>query len=250
LNYFGEKKQTSHRFCSFIFFSAAQLGIKDSLTPYVFLAFLLLNVVLFAVRKWPKQCSSFGLSFIFGYMATHSFVVVGAFDFILGTPLLQQIIRWVNLALALGLIGIGAIHLRDWWMIKKGRESSVLISFHRGTENSQKALSRIKTRGFLIVIFMIGQVAALLGSPWAPDQDFYLKLKYASEGGHAERILLFTFTYSLFAAWLLWFSWIVLVLGRKSEKQFLIFKNISLQKMVLSSIFIAVGLGISYLSLK
>jgi hypothetical protein len=174
LNYFGEKKQSSHRFCSLIFFSAAQSGIKDSLTPYIFLAFLMLNVLLYVFRKWPKQFSFFSLSFILGYLIIHTRLVVGAFDSFLNTPVLQHIVHWTNLVLAMSFVGIGAIHFRDWLMIKKGREADIFISLDRGNESSPKALGRIKTIGCGIVIFMLGQLAAFLGSPWAPIRTFML----------------------------------------------------------------------------
>jgi hypothetical protein len=243
-----EKKYVSHRFCSLIFLPAVQLGIKDSITPYVLSALLVLNVFLYILRKRPLSISLICGAFISGYILVHALLTMGVYDRFLKIAIFQSVIRWSNLLLGIVFIVIGIVHLRDWWMLKKNKDADLNISLREEAGLiSEKA--KVKTFLSIAAVFFIGQVVALLGSGWAPDKNFYVNLEYAVEGNQIGSMLAFTFAYSFFSAWLLWFLWIFVVSVRLKNKEFWV-KNVSLLKIILSSIFLSVGIGISYLSLK
>lgn len=242
-------------FCSLTLTQSIQTGIKDSVTPYVLSATLFFVLLLYCIKKDKLPRNTFSAFFIGGYVLSTFGLIFGTFDVFLNNLLFTQIVRIGNLILGLIFVWVGLINLRDWWRLKKHDAFNQLvvksILFFSDETTQGKKVSWFRIQCIRWGAFLWGMLAALLGSAWGPDKDLFVMIAYLIKGNNQLEAYWGIGIYSLVQSWLLFFVWFLTAYIRLSDSsQAWIEKNISFIKIIGAAIFISIGSGISYLSIK
>lgn len=242
-------------FCSLTLTQSVHTGIKDSINPYVLSSMLIFVLLLYGVKKDKLPRNTFSAFFIGGYVLSTFGLILGTFDAFLNNLLFTQVVRVSNLILGLIFVCVGLINLRNWWRLKQHDAFNQLvvkaILFFSDETIKGKKIGWFRIQWIRLGSFFWGILAALLGSAWGPDRDLYVMFAYLVKGNNLIEGFWGIGIYSFVQAWMLFFIWFLTVFIRLSvSSQTWIEKNISFIKIIGAAIFISIGLGISYLSIK
>ncbi len=242
-------------FCSLTLSQSVRTGIKDSINPYVLSTTLIFILLLYAIKKDKLPSHIFSAFFIGGYVFSVFGLILGTFDPLLNNLLFTQIVRIANFILGLMFLLVGLINLRDWWRLKQHDAFNQLvvkaILFFSDEAVKGKKISWIQTQCVRLGAILWGMFSALLGSAWGPDKDLYVMFAYLLKGNNWAEGYWGISIYSIVQAWILFFVWFLTAYIQLSvNSQAWIEKNISMIKIIGAAIFISIGFGISYLSIK
>lgn len=234
---------------------AVNAGIRDSINPYNLSAVLIFLFLLHLIKKDKLPLNTFCVFFISAYIVSILGLIFGLLDPLLNNYLFTHIIQFANLVIGIFFVWVGLVNLHGWWRLKQNNAFNqlvvkVLLFFSDETVQGKK-ISWIRRNTLRIGSLAWGVWAALLGSAWGPDKELYWMFRSLVEGNNTSKGFLGIFLYGICQAWIFFFICIVLSVIRRSQKsKALLEKNISLVKIFCAAVFLSVGLGISYLSIK
>ena len=240
---------------SLYFIQSVNIGIKNSITPYALLTVLIFVYLLFLIKKDKLPINIFCIFFIAGYMLGSCGLIFGIFDVLLKDNLFNRIIQIADLLVGGFFVWVGLVNLNGWWRLKKNNAFNQLVVktllFFSEETVKGKQLNWFRRNTLRLGSFSWGMLAALLGSAWPPDKDLYLMVGFLVNGNNTSKGFSGILIYSFVQAWMLFLVWFLLSYIRKSDSSKLwIEKRISLIKISGAAVFLAVGLGIFYLSIK
>jgi len=238
-------------------------GLTEGLNPCAFTAIVLFLIFLSILGKTPHHILVLGTHFILAYLVITLVIFMGLLDLIIGSIKIQIALRYVFLLLGVAAIGLGIVHLWDWWWYKKEQDvkhfiikkypillfSDELIS--GDAKGSGDFSSYYKNKNVwqrpVFGAWVGGIVTALLGSLWPPSYmltSHYPGLYTAGEQFTTFTVfVVYTFLFILpmivvFAV-LLYLTHTEKILQRRKEA-------ISLVKIVFSALLLGVGAGLIY----
>ena len=243
------------RFFSVTVTQPVQLGMKDSLDPYVVSAVLLFIVLLYFVKRDRLPVNVFCGFFIVGYVLSVPGLMFGVFEPFLNNFLFTKIVQISNIVVGALFVVIGFLNLYDWWQLRKNDAFNQLVVkallFFSEEALQWKKLGFIRRVIFMIGAFSWGVLGSLLGAAWGPDKDLFIMFQMMVLGNNTWVGVKGIFLYALVVGWLLYLIWFLNIFIRWSKgARLFIEKNISLIKIFGSAVFLATGLGIIYLSIK
>ena len=226
-------------------FQAFGIGLEEALNPYALTNLLLFMSLVGKYGRDVKRVFVFGFVFVVCSISTKSFISAGDWDVLLGIPITDYFLKHVYLFLGLYLIFVSVLYFRGW-QNKKLQNQTFLKQwpvFDGSQEVKRKAMFRIA-----IAAIFWSSIVTLLGSIW-PQTYYLFNLFYQFFEQHHFLLAYVPFiVYSIaffvpmIVVWLL-----ILWMVKKFQKTFFTERSFSMLMIVLSALYLAVGLGGVYL---
>ncbi len=241
--------------CSLYVTQSINIGLKDSVNPYALSAVVIFIFLLYLVKKDRLPINTFSRFFIIGYVVSVLGLIFGLFEDLLNNFLFTRIIQIANLVVGVFFVVIGLRHLKGWWQLKKNNAFNQLVVkallFFSDETVEGKQLRWVRRNTLRMGSLCWGMLAAFLGAGWGPDKDLYVMFGFLNKGNNLGKGLWGIVLYSIIQAWIFFMIWIVFAMIKRSESsQLWVEKNISLIKIAAAALFLSVGIGITYLSIK
>lgn len=234
-------------------FQSWYLGLKDGLNPCALATLLVFQLFIRFFARDRKTIFRIGLSFIVSAFVIYIFLVLGAFDRFLSRGIVHNSIFVSYLILAVIFVAIGVIHFVDWVRFLKKKDVNYFLiqlpSFLTRGDLDQQTNAKNEATGMLIIYFafVLGSGLVLLASIWPPSANVFLNYYLLTISGKSWMAFLPYFFYSLgYVFWLLIIWLIVLRVSTLYKLAERILASISLVKIIFSSIFLSVGIGLLY----
>lgn len=230
--------------------SAITFGIGDSWNPYMLAVALCFLAFLASVGDTLAHIRLAGRFLILVVFLGTFTLSWGANVGWLTTGNADVMIRFLSLGVAMVLLALGYLLLRQWRHGKKETGRQWLPLFLRedleqgvvGTKPPQKNV------GIIFFSVILGLAALALFSQWPPDRDIYPIFYALLVSGNAFLATLFFTMYSLaFAFWLIVIYRLTLELRRSAHLRRGVMKRISWINISCAAFFIAAGMGLIYL---
>jgi len=247
---------------AFGYYPIIKAGILDSLSLGMFTVLVFFLVFFYHMARWPRNVCLLGVMFIAGLFATRCLQVIGMFDGLLHYPLAWQVIDLSLLILALFVLIVGIVSLRDWVVGKiKPDSSAPRLDLERlfppiisagSAEPLRPRLSCLRALkitgqylGLILLSFLTGCLAALMACAWAENASVWFILYELSLPGKAPQAFLMLMSYGFIFIWPICTLWIALCWIRHSD---FFFKHLKARfpaiRILVSAIFIGYALGI------
>lgn len=236
----------------FTFFPAFSLGLKDSLSPCAVVTIFVFLIFLSRCGYSKKAIRVFGAFFIVAALLTNVSNVMGFFDAWFLCPDFIYAVRLAYIILAICFLVLGYVQFRDWIKYKKNQDTNTFTIKPPIFLNVASG-SVTRTRKFLLFLssIFLGSGFTLLSSYW--PQDYYLSVlaNYWYAGNQVMPIFILMFCYSAGFVFLLFLWWIfILYMAGSQAMKNLLNRYTGFLKILFSSLFLSIGLGLGFLFLK
>jgi cytochrome c biogenesis protein CcdA len=220
---------------------AAFCGLKDSINPC---AFVTLFAFLFLVSEMRKR--RIHVSWHAALFITAAFVAFLSISFDALMPILYseeffRLARKVYFILGILFLLVGALHMRDWWYLRRHLKGPLFFPIVEGDEEDSKG--RVNIIRIFLIVAMAAALAAL-STIWPTDAYILLYSTFLVVPGRKIETYAMLFVYNFVLVWPLLASYIFVSSDYFSK---LARKSPSMVKITLSALTFSVGSGLLYI---
>lgn len=232
-------------------------GLKECLNPYSVALLLFFYVYLTIVGRTYKKLFFEGLLFLFIIEMVYAHISSGALDMYILRKDWQQYFHFFFLGVSAGYIIFAGMNFFDWFnlRVRERLSFSPIVAFpafcrFASREEEKRSFVKVFGQGVTIIVFQfLASVFIAAQVIWPFSIDVYRLYVIFLGDGYLKYGRIFYGAYALGETFLMIVLWVALLFFfRKNQKQDLILtlNQKTLYKIIVSSIYCALGLGMIY----
>ncbi len=237
--------------------TAFDIGLKTALDPFHVTTALCFFLVLCAWGKSWVELVTMGAGFMFMVFSGELLFCYGFFDVYTTHIVLSKAFKGFYLLFAVLFLGKGVAHFRDWVVYYQGLAGQS-ASLSRITQEAvfikglkQRPFSLFKIFWKNIVVLLLGVSLVLLSSLAPRDEYLFILFSSLMAGREVKFVLMSFLLYSLAVCLPLMLIWgMILITARSLRAQRILDRWYSQRTIVLSALFIGLGIGLTYFTLR
>jgi len=236
------------------------LGFKESLNPYALCVPLFLLVFLSRAGDSYKKVFFIGLTYSLLSAISCGLMYSGFFDFFLSKKSIVISMTWIYLVIGLFFVVYALLNFRDWLKLHSAKKNynfflkmpaflgisdERLLNCDKKKTRKNKLPQRII---FYSMVFFVGSLLSVSQNIWPMDIYIYRLFAFYLSKGYYAYVFLFYGVYAVACVSPLFFLWFcVLRMIKVFEKKPVSKKFISYYKIIVSAIYLSIGIGLFYL---
>ncbi len=231
-------------------------GLKQCINPcsLAIILFFVFHVSLIGTSYKRIIYQGIGFLLVIGVMSTY--IAAGAFDFIILRKSLQIYFQYSYFIVGILFVLYSLLNFADWFQIrvKKKTSDGLLIklpdyftSFANAERIHTSFFLRMREASVIVLGHLIAFGLIICQVIWPADVDLYRIYISLLSGGYQQHIFLFFGFYSFGYLFLFIIVWLtILLIANKNKGKSLSLKMIAFYKILISSLYLSVGIGLIY----